>query len=73
MINEANCGTYVPAGNVAALQKEIERYARMEAQERHLLGMRGKAWLLENRHYTKLAADYLDIMLKPQESSHYHS
>lgn len=63
MINEANCGSYVPAGDVAALEHEVERYAHMGEQERREIGMRGKAWLLENRRYKKLAEDYLDIML----------
>ncbi len=63
MINEANCGTYVPAGDVGALKREVERYAHMDTQERLLIGERGKAWLLENRNYPKLAKEYLDIML----------
>ena len=62
MINEANCGTYVPAGDVAALHQEVERYAAMGEYERHEIGQRGKTWLIENRHYKKLAADYLGIM-----------
>jgi glycosyltransferase involved in cell wall biosynthesis len=64
MINEANCGTYVPAGDVPALKEEVMRYAQMDAQERQLIGARGKAWLLENRSYPKLANEYLGIMLK---------
>jgi glycosyltransferase involved in cell wall biosynthesis len=69
MINEANCGNYVPAGDVAALKQELARYARMETQERLLIGARGKAWLLENRSYEKLAKEYLGIMLnKAQEA-----
>jgi glycosyltransferase involved in cell wall biosynthesis len=69
MINEANCGTYVPAGDVAALKDEIARYARMETQERLLIGARGKAWLIENRSYDKLAKEYLGIILnKAQEA-----
>jgi hypothetical protein len=63
MINEAKCGTFVPAGDVAALMAEVERYARMSEQERQLIGAQGKAWLLENRQYKKLAEDYLCIML----------
>jgi glycosyltransferase involved in cell wall biosynthesis len=63
MINEAKCGTFVPAGDVAALMAEVERYARMSEQERQLIGAQGKAWLLENRQSKKLAKDYLDIML----------
>lgn len=63
MINEANCGTYVPAGDVPALQQEVARYARMDIEERLLMGARGKSWLLENRSYPKLAKEYLGIML----------
>jgi glycosyltransferase involved in cell wall biosynthesis len=63
MINEASCGTYVPAGDVLALKEEVIRYAQMDAQERQLIGARGKAWLLENRNYPKLAKEYLGILL----------
>jgi glycosyltransferase involved in cell wall biosynthesis len=62
MINEAKCGSYVPAGDVPALRQEVCRYVQMTAQERQMIGQRGKAWLLENRQYPKLAKDYLDIM-----------
>lgn len=68
MINESKCGTYVPAGDVAALKKEVVRYASMEMPERLMIGARGNAWLLENRRYEKLAKEYLAIMLcKTQE------
>jgi glycosyltransferase involved in cell wall biosynthesis len=63
MINEAGCGSYVPAGDMTALQKEVERYAQMPEEERVVMGTRGKNWLLANRQYPKLAADYLAIML----------
>jgi glycosyltransferase involved in cell wall biosynthesis len=63
MINEAKCGTFVPAGDMSALMLEVERYASMSKQERQLIGAKGRAWLLKNRQYKKLAEDYLDIML----------
>ncbi len=63
MINEADCGTYVPACDVPALMKEVLRYAALPEKERLKIGARGKAWLLENRSYPKLAKQYLDIML----------
>lgn len=63
MINEADCGSYVPAGDVPALQQEVVRYANMPEQERMLMGGRGKIWLIANRQYPKLAADYLAIIL----------
>jgi glycosyltransferase involved in cell wall biosynthesis len=63
MINEANCGSYVPAGDVPALKQEVLRYAQMDKNDRQQIGARGKFWLLENRSYPKLAKEYLDIML----------
>lgn len=63
MINEADCGSYVPAGNVEALKKEVDRYAQMSEQERLTMGARGKNWLIAKRQYPKLAADYLAAML----------
>lgn len=62
MINEAACGTYVPAGNESALKKEIIRYYNMNRNVRCEIGTRGKVWLIKNRTYKKLAMNYLDIM-----------
>jgi glycosyltransferase involved in cell wall biosynthesis len=62
MINEAACGSYVPAGDVSTLQNEILRYANMSTQVRAEIGKRGRVWLLQNRSYSKLAKDYLEIM-----------
>ena len=63
MINEAACGTYVPAGNEVALKREITRYHKMNVDERYRLGAKGKAWLKQNRNYKKLANDYQNILL----------
>lgn len=62
MINEAACGSYVPAGNREALKQEIIRYYNMTKDERNEIGARGKAWLVENRTYKKLAKSYLNII-----------
>lgn len=62
MINEADCGTYVPAGDVAALRGEVLRYAAMGAQEREIIGQRGRQWILANRRYETLAKNYLGIL-----------
>jgi glycosyltransferase involved in cell wall biosynthesis len=63
MINEASCGSYVAVGDVKALESEIRRYDDMSERERFEIGQRGPAWLKEKRQYTKLAKDYLQIML----------
>lgn len=62
MINEAECGSYVPANDVLALKNEVLRYSEMSESERERVGQKGKKWLLTNRQYSKLAADYLEIM-----------
>lgn len=59
MINEAHCGTHVPAEDVAALRSEIERYAAMSAEDRARIGARGRAWLLKHRRFETLAQDYM--------------
>jgi glycosyltransferase involved in cell wall biosynthesis len=64
MINEANCGSFVPAGDAPALRSEIERYARMNILERRQIGARGRAWLAENRNYKILAEEYECILLE---------
>lgn len=63
MIEDARCGSIVPAGDPDALRREIEKYARMTQAERGAIGARGRNWLLEHRDYARLAASYLDILL----------
>lgn len=62
MINEAGCGTYVPAGDLMALVQEVRRYAFMNSNERYAIGQRGRQWILDHRNYVNLAHDYLSIM-----------
>jgi glycosyltransferase involved in cell wall biosynthesis len=62
MINEAECGSYVPAGSVEELRLEILRYAAMEPQERTRMGERGRQWVLAHRRYPVLARRYLEIL-----------
>lgn len=59
MINEAECGSYVPAEDAPALRAEIERYAAMSADERAAIGARGRDWLMQHRQFDTLARDYL--------------
>ena len=63
MINEAECGTYVPAGDVEALRKEVQRYAGMDAASREAVGRRGREWILAHRRYEVLAKYYLTILV----------
>jgi hypothetical protein len=65
MINEAECGTYVPAGDITALRREILRYAAMNASQREIIGQRGREWILAHRCYEALAKNYLAILFDP--------
>lgn len=59
MINEADCGSFVPAEDINALRIEIERLADLPAHERICIGARGREWILKNRNFETLARDYL--------------
>lgn len=65
MINEADCGTYVPAGDITALRQEILRYAAMDVSQREAIGRRGREWILAHRCYETLAKNYLAILFDP--------
>jgi len=67
MINEAKCGSFVPANDVVALKNEIIRYHEMSEAELTEIGIRGKEWIILNRNYKKLASDYLSLIFTDQE------
>ncbi len=63
MINEAECGTFVPAADAVALRDEIRRFAEMPSDERTTMGERGRTWLLAQRTYRALAENYLTVLV----------
>jgi len=69
MINEASCGTYVPAGDMAALRAEILRFFELPPAEREAMGTRGREWIFSHRNYEALAQDYLSILFPGTERS----
>ena len=62
MINEAGCGAFVPAGNLAALQEKVKYYANMDPVSRSAVGAMGRDWILANRSYEALAREYISIL-----------
>jgi len=62
MINEADCGCFVPAGDTDSLSKKIIQYSELTPETRELIGKRGKEWLITHRTYSKLALDYSNIL-----------
>ena len=63
MVDEAGAGTALPAGDPAALEAEIVRFAEMEPETRLAMGQAGRDWLWRNRQYRDLAERYLRIAL----------
>jgi glycosyltransferase involved in cell wall biosynthesis len=61
MINEAQCGVFVPAEDVGALKEAILTYAAKPREELREIGERGRRWLLENRTWDKLAAEFVKL------------
>ncbi len=61
LINEADCGTVVPAGDHEALAEAILDYYKMDKDELVQIGNRGREYVLQNRTFNKLAAKYRKI------------
>jgi glycosyltransferase involved in cell wall biosynthesis len=62
MINEANCGYFIPAEDVDTLVMKIKELIKIPKSERNSIGARGRTWLINNRKYEKLADDYLELL-----------
>jgi len=62
MLNEANCGYFIPAGDVSALSNKLVELSNLDVNERNKLGARGKNWLLENRNYKKISIEFSKIL-----------
>ncbi len=62
MINEAKCGSFVPAMDIIALHDEIEKFFNMTSYKRSRIGKLGRKWVLKNRQFETLARDYLLLM-----------
>lgn len=61
MVNEAHCGTFVPAKDVSALAEAISEYEQLSKDQLDEIGKRGREWLLMNRPYEKIALEYCKL------------
>jgi glycosyltransferase involved in cell wall biosynthesis len=62
MINEAECGRFVPSGDVQALATEIVRLSNLQPQALADMGNRGRQWLLAHRTYPALALQLRTVL-----------
>jgi glycosyltransferase involved in cell wall biosynthesis len=63
MINEADCGMFIPVCDVNALSLAVVRYAAMDEADRNEAGRRGRDWIVNHRDYRILAQKYLEVLL----------
>jgi glycosyltransferase involved in cell wall biosynthesis len=61
MINEAQCGSFVPFGNSKLLALEVLKYKHMPEVERKAMGGRAQQFLIDNRLFGQLAKQYENI------------
>jgi len=64
MLNEANSGLFVPAGDVDSVVSAITTFKEMDASERALYGLRGKTWVEENHNYGNIASKYYNKIME---------
>jgi glycosyltransferase involved in cell wall biosynthesis len=64
MINEAQCGDFIPAEDTEALISTLERYAEKSPEELRTMGLKGRTWLLRERAWPDIAAQYLDAIAR---------
>ncbi|MDD3945549.1 MAG: glycosyltransferase family 4 protein [Bacteroidales bacterium] len=69
MINEANCGIFVPSKKPEDLRDVFIYYARISNKEREKIGKNGRDWIYQHRTYEMLAKDYLDKISSMIEKS----
>ena len=61
MINESGCGSFVPAEDKNELKNTILYYSRLSQDELSEIGLKGRDWLVENRTFHKLSAEYASL------------
>lgn len=61
IVEESGAGVRVAAGNAAALEAAILRYAAMSPDDLAARGAAGRHWLLSHRTYPRLARDYIAL------------
>ena len=61
-VEEAGCGLTIRPGNAEEIAEAARKLAEMTSNERARMGEGGKAWVIRNCDYTKLARTFLEVM-----------
>lgn len=61
-VEEAGCGLTIRPGNAEEIAEAARKLAEMTPDERARMGEGGKAWVIRNCDYTKLAKIFLEVM-----------
>lgn len=64
MLNEADCGMFLPTGDVNAIIDSIKMYKNMNPTVRNILGSNGKKWIEENNSYNNIAIKYYNKIIE---------
>jgi len=68
MLNEADCGCFIPCNDVDALQSALKKYAKFSSEERQKIGHRGLEWILKYRSYEYLARQYENKIIEGRKT-----
>lgn len=63
MLNEADCGIYVPAEDTVAVANAIEYFSTLSDATLTDMGARGRSWVIKNRNFDQLAKEYNEIIM----------
>lgn len=64
MLDEANCGLFVPTDDVQAIVDAVLFFKDMPPDERKGYGERGREWILRFQNYKALALDYYKKLIE---------
>ena len=62
LVAEANCGISVPAEDEDAIAKAILRMKSLSKDEKEVLGLNGKKYVMEHHDYKILAGKFLKLI-----------
>ncbi|WP_335909117.1 glycosyltransferase family 4 protein [Shewanella indica] len=61
MLNEANCGEFIPSENSQSLVDAVIKYSKMDKVELDVLGENGYQFLVKSRNFEILSKQYMEL------------